>query len=195
MTGSDGMTRVTAAELDELEASDADHGEIAAAVLAWADDPALEAEPPLTAATLLVAAGEHLLLAGRADEAAAVADRARSHPSAAASQAHPLLVQLALDRGDTDAAAALADEARGAGYDSAVAQQLGERFELAGDLDRAERWYVLGARALETAGADDEQRALLLRDRYRVRRDGRKPADVLDTETEQLLTRLRIPLP
>ena len=187
------MTQVTAAELDELEASDADHGAIAQTVLGWAADA--EPVPPLTVATLLVAAGEHLLLAGRSDEALAAAERARADPSVAASQAHPLLVQLALDRGDADAAAALADEARTAGYDSAVAQQLGERFELAGDLDRAERWFVLGARALETSRATDEERTLLLRDRYRVRRDARKPADVLDTETEQLLTRLRIPLP
>lgn len=166
---------VTVRDLDELEESDADHLQIAETALGWADSAG--PVPPLTTGRLLIVAAEHFRLAERLDEALAAAERARG----GGLDAHPTLVGIQLDRGDADAALALADEVRAAGPTLELAQQLAEAFELGGELAAAERWYAI---ALRDAG--EAERPELLLGRYRVRRDAGKPMDVLDTESERL---------
>jgi hypothetical protein len=171
--------QVTERDLENLEESADDHVQIAETVLGWADSAQLS--PPLTVGRLLIVAAEHLRLAGRLDDALATAQQARPGTF----DAHPTLVGIHLDRGEADAAAALADEVRTAGPTVELAQQLAEAFELGSELPAAERWYAIALR-----DADEQARPDILLGRYRVRRDAGKPMDVLDAETEQLAARL-----
>ncbi|HEY0248711.1 MAG TPA: hypothetical protein VGC45_10675 [Gryllotalpicola sp.] len=149
------------------------------------DAAAFELEPGLERARVLALAAEDFLAAGDADRALAVAQEARAAAGPADYTAHPTLVEVHLGRDEPDVALAVADEARkAAASDPALAEAIGDVFELAGLFADAERWYTIGLRgASRVDGRFWYER--LLRDRHRVRRDQGKEPDAMDDEYEK----------
>jgi len=77
--------------------------------------------------------------------------------------------------------ASAAGEWRGAFH-----EHIGETFELAGQLERALRWFNMGVRNLDLRWEDPTVSELLCLDgRHRVRRELGKPPDALDVETDE----------
>ena len=196
-------TVITEDDVDELELRDfdpttgsvtggiAEHLEKAAIFEQWATDAEnYRLDGGLTPAHLLVVAAEHLQMAHDTAEAFRLVEAARAHSSVKPFEAHPTLISLHLEQDDRTTALALADEVRTTGSDDlGIYQQIAEGFEIAGELALAERWYAIALRALDKVGLEStSDRIALLAGRYRVRRDGGKPLDVLDVETEQLRT-------
>lgn len=171
---------LTGASADQLR-------ERAATLQAWAtDSEQFELGAGVTRAALLSSAAEDYMIAGDKDRGLALALEAKAAAGPDEFEPHATLIQIYIDRGDVEAAKAVADEARkGVASDPIVAELIGDSFELAGELAQAERVYTIGLRA---ANVDDDGvwHERLLRDRHRVRRDQGKPLDGYDEEFEAL---------
>ncbi|AYG02481.1 hypothetical protein [Gryllotalpicola protaetiae] len=159
----------------------------AATLYSWATDAEeYELGAGVTRAALLSSAAEDYMIVGDTDRGLAVALEAKAAAGPDEFEPHATLIQIHIDRGDIEAAKAVADEARkGVASDPIVAELIGDSFELAGELAQAERIYTIGLRA---ANLDDDGvwYERLLRDRHRVRRDQQKPLDGYDEEFEEL---------
>jgi hypothetical protein len=186
------VTRITQERLDKLQqsltlrkATPAQLLERAQTEYAWAvEADAYELEPGLARSYVLSVAADDFLSAGEAERALAVAAEARAAEAPGSWDGHISLIRAHLGLGAVAEAQAVADEARrGAVADPAVAEMVGDAFELADQLALAERWYTIGLRGLDrAAGRFWYER--LLRDRHRVRRDQSKPLDGFDEEFE-----------
>lgn len=188
------VTRITQGAVDKLQenltlrrAGGSEFLARAETEYAWATDTdAYELEPGLERSQLLSAAADDFIDGGEPERALEVAREAVAAAAPGTWHAHVALIDAHLALGELDAAKAVADEVRkGAGSDPAIAQIVGEAFELADEPALAERWYTIGLRGADR-GEDDYWHLLLLRDRHRVRRDQLKPLDGMDAEFESL---------
>jgi hypothetical protein len=153
----------------------------------WATDTdAYELAPGLARSYVLSVAADDFLSAGEGQRALAVAGEARDAAGPGDWDGHLSLVRAHLGLHELEAAKAVAAEARAAAAsDPALAEMMGDAFELADELAQAERWYTLGLRGLDRVeGRFWYER--LLRDRHRVRRDQSKPLDGIDEEFEAI---------
>lgn len=162
----------------------AQHRDVAATLVAWAEEPHPD-DDDAAPAQLLVAAGEHLRMAGDVDGALELCRRAVDAPGPAHPEARVYWHRSLLDVGRADEAHEVADQLRrSATGDGSVYELVGESYESTGDLDRAHRWFTLGVTRLERLvddGQDDRLtqvwRGSLLRGRWRVRRAMGLPLD------------------
>jgi hypothetical protein len=154
---------------------------------AWATETdSYELEPPLSRSYVLSAAADDFLSAGDGERALAVAGEAADASEPGSWEGAVSLVRAHLGLGSVDAARSVADEARhAAASDPAVAEMIGDAFELGDQPALAERWYTIGLRGLDISKSRF-WRERLLRDRHRVRRDQSKPLDGFDEEFEAL---------
>lgn len=159
-------------------------------LISWADREEYDLDETVSRGYLLSAAAEHLADLGELDRALELASRAAEAATGDERfEAYPGLISIRLARGERQDALALADEVRRAQVDDALlVERLAEEFEHAGELELAERWFVIALRRAEQTGfaTDDAIRSMALSGRYRVRRDAGKPIDVLDAETQRL---------
>ncbi|GAA4157960.1 hypothetical protein GCM10022286_10230 [Gryllotalpicola daejeonensis] len=188
------VTPITAEMLDSLQeglvlrrASPAQLRERAETEYAWATDTeAFALAPGLSRSYVLSVAADDFLSAGDDERALAVAHEAADASEPGSWDGVVSLVRAHLGLGAVDEARAVADEARhAAASDPAIAEMIGDAFELGDQLALAERWYTIGLRGLDVAESRF-WRERLLRDRHRVRRDQSKPLDGFDEEFEAL---------
>ncbi len=183
---------ITEAELDDVELRVADgrgHVERAELLERWATDAtAYELADGIRRAHLLLVAAEHLEMAGELERALAAARRAAEASDAEPHEATGTIVAALLALGRRDDAVGEADALRGSGSgDWWRHLHVAEAFELADELELAERWFVITLRIIERDPEHDvADRLIALSGRFRVRRDAGKPEDVLDAETTQL---------
>lgn len=158
-------------------------------LISWAEGEEYELDETVSRGYLLSAAAEHLADLGELDRALELASRAAEAATGDERfEAYPGLIAIRLARGERQEALALADEVRRAQLDDALlVERLAEEFEHAGELQLAERWFVIALRRAEQTGiaTDDAVRSMALSGRFRVRRDAGKPIDVLDAETQR----------
>lgn len=198
-------TLITEADLDALDlrfAGDADladdgeewdddeagltaeqHTELADVIEGWATDSAsFTVGGQLTAPILLLIAAEHRHAAGDVENAHRLAALARDHVDAEPYEAHPTLIDFALEAEDDVRAAFLADEVRRAQPDDlAFYAMIGESYEEHGDDATAERWYTLGVEMMVRTGETDDPDYLgLLISRSMLRAEMGLPADDFD---------------
>jgi hypothetical protein len=188
------VTLITAEMLDNLQeslvlrrATAAQLRQRAETEYSWASDAdAYELAPGLARSYVLSVAADDFLSAGDGERALAVAREAADAAEPGSWDGVVSVVRAHLGLGAVDAAKAAADEARhAAASDPAVAEMMGDAFELADELGLAERWYAIGLRGLDVVESRF-WRERLLRDRHRVRRDQGKPLDGFDEEFEAL---------
>lgn len=161
------------------------HRQLASQLLAWAEHPHERDE--VSSADLLVSAGEQFALAE--DHAGALeAYRCALECGVATSpDARGFMVQALLDQGHTREAEELSEELRRARPATTETYHLvGEAWEAAGDLDRANRWLIRGVMLAERQGAQIDW-AMLLLGRLRVRRALGFPPDDYDEAALQIL--------
>ena len=186
------VTLITEADFDDLETgSNGTNHQVERAELLerWATDTeAFELGGDLRRAVLLLAAAEHLEMAGEHDRALDLARRAGEASDAEPHEATGALVSILLARGERDAAVAATDGLRASQTEAWWRYwDVAEAFELADELALAERWFVITLRAVERDPEYDVgDRLVALTGRHRVRRDAGKPEDVLDLETNEL---------
>jgi tetratricopeptide (TPR) repeat protein len=171
-------------DVEQLEAAartSGDHRDAAAALVAWADEPAPEDDVP--PARLLSSAAWHLETAGDPEQALDLHRRAVAAPGDVAPDARCYLHGALLESGHAAEARELADVIRReAPTDTDVYLVMGENYALAGDLTQAHRWLTMGAERLERTDRPISGIGVfhLLRARRRVRDGLGLPADDLD---------------
>jgi thioredoxin-like negative regulator of GroEL len=149
----------------------------------WAeeDEPA---GAEVTAADLLVAAGEQLLRVGDTAEAVRLFRLAVATGKPTTPDARCFLHNALLEAGDVDAARELAEQVRRERpVEADVYLFIGEDYEGHEDLREAHRWLTLGARRTMPDVEDDDlsfEAAHLLRSRRRVRQRLGMPPDDWD---------------
>lgn len=192
---------ITEADLDDLELRVSDgpghHTAQAELLERWAvEGDGFVLGAGVRRAQLLFIAAEHLEAAGELDRALAVARRAAEASDVEPGEAGGTLVSILLDLGERDAAIAEADRLRAARIDDWWRLlDVAEVFELADELELAERWFVIALRCVERDPEHDvDDRIAALAGRYRVRRDAGKAEDVLDVETRELAGLLGVEL-
>ena len=165
------------------------HRELAARMVAWAQEPHPDDGEDVSPAALLARAGEQLDMAGDHDGALALFRQAVSAEGTALPDARCHLHRALLDAGDLEGARRLAEEVRHSRpSDPEVYQLIGEDYEAAGDLTEANRWMNLGLRRLVAQAEEgdldlsDFRAVLLLVARRRVRRALGFPPDEFDED-------------
>jgi hypothetical protein len=174
---------LTIEDLDDLMMQapgqgEAGHRELAAQLLAWAEDP--QDDDTMSVADLLVRAGEQLQFAddieGAMDAYRAAADR----PETTVPDARAYLVHMLLELGQVAEAEVLSEQLRKSRPQAAATYDfVGETWEVAGELDRANRWMTRG---MMLAQEQRDQMAFLMLavGRLRVRRAIGFPPDIYD---------------
>ncbi len=179
-----------AVSYDDVEALEvrartpAQHRDVAATLARWAQDPHPD-DDDAAPAQLLVAAGDHLRMAGDVDGAPELCRRAVDAQGPAHPEARVHWHRAPLDVGRTDQAHEVADQLRrSAPTDGGAYEFVEESYESAGDLARAHRWSTLGVTRQERLVDDGRADRLtqmwlgsLLRGRWRVRRAMGLPLD------------------
>lgn len=163
----------------------AGHRELARQLLAWAQHP--QERDEVTVADLLVCAGEQFALLE--DHASALdAYLAAAEAEVATSpDARGFVVQALLDLGRRSEAEQASEELRRSRPVTAVTYHLvGEAWESAGELDKANRWLTRGVLLAESQGAQMDW-AMLLIGRLRVRRALGFPPDAYDEAALQMV--------
>lgn len=193
--------RITAADLDRLEASEPDeddprledwHRRTAITVESWVTDTGRFSLDPedLTVAEVTLVAAEHRALAGDVEEALRLGEAARHHPSAEPFEAHAQLIGFHLSAGDVAAARALAAEVQAASAEVApgLAEAIAMEFDLADRFAEAEQWYTVAVQGLAASGdRESDVYEFAVIGRFRARRELGADVDDLDTEAERFL--------
>ncbi|WP_346619227.1 hypothetical protein [Blastococcus montanus] len=156
---------------------------VAAQLMAWADERHPADAADVTPAFLLAEAGEILEIVGDHSAALAAYRRAAAAEGVVEPDVRCFLHRALVSVGDLPAARLLADEVRrSAPADLGVYAMVGETYEKSGDLSEAHRWLNLGLQQFGRsagAGTDDLALDLLLLTvvRRRIRRALGLPAD------------------
>lgn len=165
------------------------HRELAAELLAFAEQP--DDEDELSPADLLVGVGEQLSLAGEPVEALGYYQRAAECEMPTRPDARAFVVRALLDLDRTEEAEELSEQLRRSRPPIAETYLfMGEVWELAGELDRANRWLTRGALLAQSQGSRSEWSMLVL-GRYRVRRALGFPPDDFDQAAASILAESR----
>ena len=173
-------TPVTEAVLEEKiarasAAGAVGHRQLAAQLLAWVEHP--QDRDEVSTADLLVGAGEQFALAGDHARALDAYRAAGECEVATCPEARGFMVRALLDLGRAREAEQVSEELRRSRPAAPATYHLvGEAWEEAGDLDRANRWLTRGVLLAESQ-ADPMAWAMLLLGRLRVRRAVGFPPD------------------
>jgi hypothetical protein len=168
------------------------HREAAGQLAAWAEE-VRPSDEEVSAATLLVSAGEQLSSSGDLQGAVDMFRRAVAAEGQAPPDVRCYLHQGLLGAGDVAGARRVADELRRAApTDGDVYLFIGENYELVDDLHEAHRWMTMGLlRFVSDVEQGDDlaagDAALLVRARYRIRRSLELPTDDYDALAETAL--------
>ncbi|MGL4340634.1 MAG: hypothetical protein ACRCSP_09495 [Rhodoglobus sp.] len=149
----------------------------------------------VSAASLLVSAGEQFALAGDHHRAVEHFRRAVGAVGEAPPDTRVYLLQGLLDAGLAEEAQTLADTIRRERpVDSDVYSFIAESFELADDYPRAQRWFSMGLRLADdhTVALSEVDYQMLLMGRRRVRQAAGLTQDMLDPEAEEILDARRL---
>jgi tetratricopeptide (TPR) repeat protein len=144
----------------------------------------------VSAASLLVSAGEHFSLGGDNDRAVQQFRLAVEASGDAPPDTRVYLLQGLLDAGLTEEAHEVADTIRRERpVDVDVYVFIAESFELVDDHERAQRWFSMGLRLADDRDVplSEFDYELLLMGRRRVRQSAGLPEDVLDTNAREAL--------
>lgn len=161
------------------------HRQLAMQLLAWAERPHEQDE--FSIADLLVSAGEHFALAQDHASALEAYTRAFESEVPTSPDARGFMIHALLDLGRTHEAEELSEQLRRSRPATAVTYHLvGETWEGAGDLDRANRWLTRGVLLAEQQGAQMEW-AMLLIGRLWVRQTLGFPPDDYNEAALQIL--------
>lgn len=161
------------------------HHHVATLLLAWAKDP--QEQDELSVAELLVNAGEQFALANEHVHALRAYRRASQCEAPTSPDARGFMIGALLHLGHTQEAEELSAQLRRARPGTAVTYHLvGEAWEAAGDLNRANHWLTRGVILAEQQGARG-QWAMLLLARWRVRDALGLPADDYDEAALHIL--------
>ncbi len=179
-------TRVVISEedVDAVGFGDATHEKVET-LLRWVrDTERFELAPSVPADYPLAMASDFLMQLGDLEAAWHVAAEAERDPRADPYRTLANLVEVRLRQGRADDARELTNAARAdPDVDPLIVEQIGELFERY-DLPRdALRWFTIGIRLLESAGAADTlQYDVFCTARFRVRRDAGMPWDMFDRD-------------
>jgi tetratricopeptide (TPR) repeat protein len=161
--------------------------EVAARLVAWAEETHPQDGEEVTPANLLVHAAEQLSQAGDHDRALELFRRAVSAEGDVLPDVRCHLHHGLIAAGDVAGARRLAEEVRRSRpTDPDVYQLIGEDYEAAGDLAEANRWMNLGLRCLVGQAEEGDEAlsgfaaVMLLAARRRVRRALGFPPDEFD---------------
>lgn len=149
----------------------------------------------VSAASLLVSAGEHFALGGDNDRAVQQFRLAVEANGDAPPDTRVYLLQGLLDAGFTEEAQEVADTIRRERpVDADVYVFIAESFELVGDHGRAQRWFSMGLRLADDRDVQlsEFDYELLLMGRRRVRQAAGMPEDVLDADAKEVLEQRRL---
>ena len=183
-------------DIERLEASARTpkaHRRAAETLTGWAQEP--NGDDDVTPADLLSAAAWHLQQAGDSDAALGLYRQAVAAGGTTSLDARCLLHAALLEAGLSEEAQQVADEIRRSRPPISEVTSMAENFEVAGDLDQAHRWVVMGVNRLDlddgTEPADDFDTEYLLSARLRIRRAIGFPPDDLDRTAEANRARRR----
>lgn len=178
--------------LDDVRRREA-YLERAEQLIAWAERPEeYELDDDVAVSHLLCVAAEMAGFAGELDRGIEIARRAvESADSDTPFAGHPTLIELLLKAGEVTEAHALLDQVRAGvrheDVDVLMMERLGESLEAHGDPGRAERWYSIGLRLLESRDAvDGRSYAMLASLRRRARGAQGKGQDAYDELVPEL---------
>lgn len=164
---------------------EAGHRKLAANLLGWAAEPIEGDEVPV--AYLLLEAGEQLDLAGDAEAALEAYRASAARPETTVPDARAFVVHTLVGLGRVEEAEELSEQLRRSRpADAQTYELVGETWEAAGELDRANRWFTRGLMLAE----EQQERgtfAVLLISRRRVRRAIGFPPDGYDEAAEDLM--------
>jgi hypothetical protein len=186
-----GVTRASI-DMEDLDARVFAEGEVdLVATARWFEDLAGDPHPDdeVSAAMLLLVAGDYRAMAGEHEAALALFQRAVADGGACTPDARCSLLSGLLEIGRTDEAAALAAEIKAARLpDPDVYLHVGETYETRGDLAAATTWFTAGlVRFLHDDGVDDFSVEQLAVGRSRVRGAQGFPMDEYDELAEEML--------
>jgi tetratricopeptide (TPR) repeat protein len=159
----------------------------------WAEDTEHFAlADDVSRAAVLMEAGEGFAYAGDYAESLRLFEAAQRDGGETYVDPRALMVQSLYEGGDPAAALELADALRVERPEQANTYLvLGGYFELAGELGRAQRWYSMGLRAMDSgnvAGTEQQYESMLVR-RRGVRRELELAPDALDEAADVIAAR------
>lgn len=181
---------VTMSDIEELDGSDTDPETVAQTLVEWTAEPDVRYESGLSPAELLSQAATRFGRAGNENRQWQVLQQALQADGEPLFDIRAKMIANLLERGKAEDADEQAGLLRRNGVRSPYSILLiAEAYTKAGHPRQALRWHNIGLRRAERedwSQADVDHRAILLRERYRFRRDQGYPLDGYDQEAEMI---------